>query len=201
MQRGNLPEGFELKGDHAIFNIALDSNLLDGKLASVNRDPRKARLKPDAYVALVEETGPQCKHIKPGDRVVLERWEWLQFNVDEERIIGKERDVLILSGTNPAPGVIVFKILPVDKKPLLTLPYESYAEKKRGYYFGEVIAINPESINLPEGAEDDMPRIGDGIYIDKYERDQWKLGADKVVFKWDNPHSNKFSFTKVLLRK
>ena len=173
---------YRLAGKHYIANIAVDEKTLSG-LAIVDRDPRKWRFPPDAYVGRIEETGPLCKLVKPGDVATIQRWTWLQLDLDDERICGGEDHILLVNGV-PVNAVVVVKLIPQikPKTAALILPGAEKQEKKYSYYNGEIISTSVSAVKL-----------GDKVWLKKGDRDQWKLGADKLVFRWDNPESDPFS--------
>ena len=175
------PDSFKLYGDHFICNIVLDENL-PGGLISVNRDPRKRRKKLDAYVARVERIGPSCKSIKPGDKIVVERFDWLQYDLDDERIIARETDVLILASDIPAKGVFVLKEINAlqekAEKSSLYIPEEGFISKmEREIYFGKVIFSNEAKLNS------EVIESGQFIWVRKSERNQFRLGKDLIVIR------------------
>ena len=173
---------FQLYGDHFICNISLDENL-PGGLIGVNRDPRKQKHKPDTYVARVERVSSSCKLVKPGEKIVIERFDWLQYDLDEERIIARETDVVILGDDKPAPGIAVLgeltKIEEVNS--LLYIPDASIQTEKqeRNYIYGQVIHSA-----VPAGKTYDALKVGDFVWMYKRDRDQWRLGKTLIIFRF-----------------
>lgn len=164
-----LPENFRLHRDHLCVNISLPEN--DNGIINLNRDPRKQRIKPDVYVGVVEDVGPGCAMVKVGDKVCLERWEYGQWNVDDQRLIAREIDILVLGEKEPAPGVVVMKLLNQQVKTNLTLP-QNAQPKKASYYCGIVQC---------SGNPDVEP--GEIVYVPRREDFQYRLGADRLVFR------------------
>jgi len=173
------PDEFRLYGDHFICNIALGENL-PGGLVAVERDPRKLRKKPDAYVARVERCADGCKIVKPGHKIVIERFEWLQYDLDDERIIARETDVLILGSDEPAPGVFVIKqpnrAEEYKKRNNLYIPDSMHIETvEKEIYHGKVLFSNEVNLN----GEEIKP--GQLVWVRKSERNQFRLGKDLIV--------------------
>lgn len=189
MSVGRLPEGFKLFGDKIRVNIALPEFSESGIWRSLKeRDPRLWRIKPDAYKGVVEDVGPNCKYLEVGDIVSIERWEWLQMNVDGERILGREGEVLTRKrGADEfvMPGVSVMKIFSMNKTTPLVLP-EGFWQPKEDYdcFYGEVIASNPDGVKMT--ADDYYPVVGDKLLLRKWENYQWKLGQDLLIFRPDH---------------
>lgn len=171
-------ENFKLLGDHFICNIALPENDASG-LARVYRDPRFLRVKPDAYVGIVESKGPGCRYVQEGQKVVLKRWVYNQHDVDEERIVARERELLILNDTTPAPGVAVMKIKPFQPSAGVLIP-QTLKPKKPSCYEGEVIASN---MQVKWGDEVRRIRPKDILWVERRERDQFFLTENILVFK------------------
>lgn len=165
-----LPNDFQLDGDHLIVNIALPENLPAG-LVAVNRDPRKAEYKPDAYVGIVEHIGPDCTLVAVGDKVVFERWEYSQHDIDEERIMIRQVDVLVLKGEQPAPGIIAIQVLDTDVKTDLVVP-DTIQEAPSKYWFGRVTATGSESVE-----------VGQLVWAMKMDSYQYRLAKHTVVFR------------------
>lgn len=164
-----LPEGFQLDGDFLIVNIALPENL--GGLAVVNRDPRKAQSKPDVYVGVVGSIGPECELVEVGDKIVFERWEYSQHDVDEERVLIREVDVLILKNEQPAPGIVAMQILDEDVKTDLVVP-DTVAIPILKYWFGRVVATGSNAVE-----------IGQFVWARKMDSYQYRRAQHTVIFK------------------
>lgn len=169
---GCLPPKFRLANDYFIANIALPETDEATGLERPNRDPRKMRIKPDAYAATVEHTGPDCT-LKPGDRIVVERMEWIQTNVDDERIIAPERDVLVVNG-KPVRGASVVETEDLEKPRTTSLEIFEYRPVKREYVFGRIVATDSERF-----------KVGDAVWLAKSERNQWGLGGKGMIFRDD----------------
>lgn len=165
-----LPTNFVLDGDHLVVHIAIPENS-PGGLAVVNRDPRKQEYKPDAYVGIVEKVGPDCELVAPGDKIVFERWEYSQHDVDEERILIREVDVLILGDKQPAPGIVAIQVLDVDVKTDLVVP-DTVREAPSKYWFGRCTASGSESV-----------QPGQFVWARKMDSYQYRLAKYTVVFR------------------
>lgn len=160
---------FKLYGRHFIVNIALPEN--QGGILNLNRDPRKQRLKPDVYVGIVEEVGPDCQYLEVGQKICLERWEYQQQDIDDERIIADEVDVLVLGDTLPAPGCVVIKLIDQTPKTSLVIS-QALRPPKPTYYCGLV-----QCSGVPQVER------GEIIYIPRKDDFQYRLGADRLVFR------------------
>lgn len=166
-----------LNSDHFLANIALDENL-PGGLTAVMRDPRKQRVKPAAYVGKIEEVAATCRLVKPGDKVVFERWDYDQFDVDDERIIARENQLLILDGETPAPGVIVFKLVDQSTpKTTLALP-PGVDHKKLNTYCGMVLA-----------SAVDKYEPGEMLWFQKGDMGQFMYADGRMAFR-DNGYAD-----------
>lgn len=165
-----------LFSDHFLLNIAMDENL-PGGLTAVERDPRKFRIKLSAYVGRVEEVAPTCKLVKVGDKVVVERWEYDQLDIDDERIIAREDQLLILGNQTPAPGVIIFKLFD-QTKPVtnLTLP-ETLSLPEPMSYSGMVMASAREAYEP-----------GEILWFQKSDKGQFRYGDNMMAFR-DNGYA------------
>ena len=175
MPIGCLPENFKLTGKNFLANIAMPPVDSATGLTGTMRDPRKMRLKPDAYMAIVEQVGDKCKKVRVGDRIVVERWTWLQLDVDEERILASEKDVLILNDDTPNDGISVIEMIQDQKMKSENLQLEHIREGEKQYIFGKIV-------NCPSG----IFKQGDLVWLAKYDRNQWQLGKNRFVFKEDN---------------
>ena len=181
---------FKLAGKHYIADIAIDDKT-PGGLQVVERNPRKWRIPPDAYVGIIEEVGPRCELVKVGDRATIERWTWLQLDIDDDRILGSEDHVLLVNGA-PVNGVLVGILIPDHEKKSrdIILPFEENKEKLFSYYHVKIIATSVKDVE-----------VDDELWIKKYDRDQWKLGKNKLVFRWDDPEKNQMSNIMLLKKK
>lgn len=165
--------GFDLYGRHFLINIALPEVAQAG-LVSVSRDPRKHRIKPACYVGTVEEVGPRCTMVKPGDRIVVERWTYQQYDVDEERLIAREDQVIVLANDTPAPNVMVLRLIQDNQvKSSLYIP-DTHEPLKTPYYHGEIIATNAH----PEYGE-----VGEEIFCEAYDYGQFHDGKGRLFFR------------------
>ena len=176
----NSIDRFTPKGDHFICNIAMEENLPGGLLSVAEKDPRKLINKPDAYVGRVERVSERCKLVRPGDKIVVERLDWLQHNVDDERIIAREVDVIIINHDVPAPGVAVLRRIDEEKvriKSLNLLPAikASSSSREREYIYGEILHSN---------IDDYKP--GNEAWILKSDGNQWNLTKNIIVFRPDD---------------
>lgn len=170
-----------LTGSHFLVNIALPEFDSSG-IKVVNRDPRKARIKPSCYVGKIEEVGPRCSYAKVGDTVVFERWQWQQMDVDDERMVVREKDLIVFGESLPMPGVLVINLEDHETpRTTIALPSLNYTPKPRPYYCGVVerLPLNIDFIRV-EGVE---IRVGDKIYIEKYEVGQYRDGQGRLFFR------------------
>ncbi len=165
-------EDWTLSGDHFCINIAAPENLANG-LINPNRDPRKQRKKPDVYIGKVEEVSPRCRLVKVGDTVVVERWEWQQMNLDDERLVARERDLLVLDSDIPAPGIMVLQLAVEKVKTELIVP-DTYQAPKSMTYHGKVIATNA---NLGYG------EVGEEVYVEASDYGQFRDGQGRLYFR------------------
>lgn len=177
-----LPEKFELAGTHFIINIAQEENHPVTGLINVSRDPRKSRRAPDCYVGVVEAAGPECKIVQVGHKVVIERWIYSQVDVDDERLIAQERDVLILDDGNPAEGVIAVMLEDQKRRVDLTLPEMGGYQKPKPYYFGKLLV--PDTLQI---AEDEVVKCGEYVWILRMEHSQYRLGENCLVMRMVDP--------------
>jgi co-chaperonin GroES (HSP10) len=168
-----IPENFRLLGHHFIGNVISPLKKEERGLIIPDSDPRKSRMKPDAFPIRIDEVGPRCTLVKEGDIVVIERWMWKQYNIDNERMIAHEADLLILNDSVPAPGVIVVKIIEDIPKTGLALP-QSYKPKNPGYIHGLVTHSNYKDC-----------QVGWEIWVEKIDHNQFLLGKDKLIFRID----------------
>jgi len=165
-----LPERYKLFGKHYIANISVDSRTASG-LQVLSTDPRKWRFQPDAYVGKIEEVGPRCELVKPGDLATIERWRWLQLDLDDERICGSESHLLLVNGV-PCPGILVIELVSSKLEDQKIILPQTYRKPKSRYFFGRIIATGDEDFKLD-----------DFLWIQKADRDQWKLDEDKIIFR------------------
>ncbi len=161
---------FKLLGDHCLVNIASKEETKG--LTVLSSDPRKWRIKPDAYVGTVEEVGTRCSLVQPGDKVVIERWEYKQFNVDDERIIGNASQIMIVN-EKPAPGVVVMHLVNQLPKTNLVLPENviKREKKKSLLYCGRVLASASKTVSP-----------GDVAWVERRERHQYQMADGRFVF-------------------
>lgn len=190
-----MKNGLKLVTDHFLLNVALPEYSSPG-IVNLIRDPRKLDMKPDAYVGVVEETSDSCKLVKVGDKVVVERWEYGQWDYDEERIIAREVDLLVLEGEQPAPGVTAIQVLETTKKTDLVLPQNVRPEETK-YHFGKVTAVSLKSNELDGKPSFD---VGDFIYVMKSDY-QYRLGQHTVVFRIRKDVYNQISDTVPMVLK
>lgn len=167
-----LKEGAEynLVSRHFVVNIALPATTPDGILV-MNRDPRKQRIKPATYKGIVEEAAADCKFVKAGDEVVLERWSWQQLDVDNERLVAREREVLVVNN-QPAPNVMVLELIQKPPSQTLYVP-DSYRPPKPLYYHGKILATN---------ANEYFGLIGEELFIEAHGEGQFNNGAGLLFF-------------------
>jgi hypothetical protein len=161
----------ELAGDHFLANIALDEKI-DGRIVAVQRDPRKARIKPAAYVGVIEEVGAGCRLVKPGDRVVIERWTYEQVDVDDERLVARERDLLILNDSAPAPHVLVLQIID-DKGPMTTLALPDSCQ----------VRVLPSYCGMVVASSDRFAEPGEILWVEKSDMGQFSYGNGLMAFR------------------
>lgn len=166
-----LDSRFDLVGDHFVANISLPENH-PGGLSVVERDPRKQDEKPDCYVGIVEAVGPDCRFLKVGDKVVFERWEYTQLDMDEERLIAREIDLVVMPDEKPAPNAVAFQILDdrQAKYKELILPEMALAGLDVGYHFGKVTGSG--CVDMSEG---------DFVWVMKMDSNQFRVGRHTVV--------------------
>jgi len=177
---------YKLFGKHFIANIAVESKKASGIEVQSERDPRKWRLPPDSFSATIEEVGSGCTMVKPGDQASIERWQYLQLDLDDERIVAEEKHVLAVNG-RPVNGVVVMSLSEEVQRERggVILPEDGVlkAMKRSSYYEGIVTATSL-----------DFPPKGATLWVKKSERDQWKSGdGKKLIFRWDEPDKDPFS--------
>lgn len=166
-----LDPRFELSGDHFLGNIQLPENT-SGGLVAIERDPRRLENKPDCYVAVVEKVGPDCTFVKPGDKIVLERWEYEQFDVDESRLVAREIDGLIFQDEKPAPNTFALQVLNrhLQKyREKLIIPEAVFADPER-WFFGKVSSSSYSEVE-----------VGNFVWVSKMDSGQFNLGEFTVV--------------------
>lgn len=168
----------KIHGRNFLVNIALPENLPSG-LVNVSRDPRKQSRKPDVYVGVVEEVGGACFLVKPGDKISFKRWEWRQMDVDDERVVTNERELVILDGSVPAPGMIVVKVLENKIVTSLVLPQGDIKQEAMPSIKGEIIAFSPWAL----GYMKEYVQIGKILFFQKSRDDQWRYPDGKMVLK------------------
>lgn len=158
-------EGKTLAGDHFKANIAFEENHPSG-LVLFNRDPRRGKKKPDAYAGVVLDASPNCKYAKIGDNIVFERWDWQQFDLDDEKIIARERELIIVND-EPVPGYIIFQLEDLSpEKTKLIVPH-TYEKPTAKTLAGKVLASGVESVLVGENyifqrSDDYQFHYGDG---------------------------------------
>lgn len=167
-----------LVSDRFVVNVSLPEETRGG-LAMVNRDPRKVRKKPPCYRGVIEEVGPGVTYIEVGKSCVFERWEPKQADLDSERIIARERDILIYDGI-PAPGVIVIDLMEDNQiKTSLFLP-QGHSLPPKTYHHGKVVASSSR-----EAAEGDIVWIENyhsGQFVDDNHRLYYRAGSVGKIF-------------------
>ena len=167
-----LEKDFKVDGRHFIANIYLSAMdpVTDMIRPDSHRDPRKLRIKPKVYRGVIEEAGDLCKEIKKGDEVLIERWDYIQINVDEQRILCHEKDVLVVSN-KPLTGVAVLGLIEDQKPKSESLNLDPVEELDKEYYFGQVLV------------DTDRFKKSDYLWLAKLERDQFKMGENILIFR------------------
>ena len=174
-----------LYGVHFVVNISQEQK--KSGLTLLSSDPRQWRDKPDAYSGIVEEVGPKCVYVKAGDRVLIERWVYKQFDLDEERLVAKEHQVLVFQKKigvekygpeTPTKGVVVMQIAKSSLKAELTesrivVPDDvrREREKKRRVFMGKVLMSASEEA-----------KIGELLWVEKRERYQYRTPDGRLIF-------------------
>lgn len=141
-------DGFGLGGDHFRANIGMPENHPSG-LIMFNRDPRNGKKKPDAYAGIVLDVSPGCSTVKIGDNVVFERWEWQQYDVDNEQIVARERDLIIVNN-EPMPGYLIFRLEDLSPERTKLIVPHTYEKPKSPSLAGQVVASGVRDINIGE---------------------------------------------------
>jgi len=167
----------KLVGRHFLARISLPENF-DSGLLNVQRDPRKQKRRPAAYAGEVEEVGSGCFLVKPGDKIVFRRWDWGQFDADDERIVAEEDDLLIMNDEIPAPGVIVMNLLDQTLKTDLALP-QNLRLPKLPSLKGEVIAFSPYRMGELKG----LVEKGKMLIFQRSDTNQWSYGDGRIAIK------------------
>jgi hypothetical protein len=165
-----------LIGTKIIVNIMVKSPTK--VLTMAESDPRKWRMKPDAYIGTVEKVGPACEYVAPGDRVVVERWEYKQADWDDQRIIADETQVLVCQKPDgkeaPLPGVVVMDLINhvITKAPII-VPGRviEHQRKKQTVYYGRVTATGSRTV-----------QVGQYIWVEKRERHQYRYADGRFSF-------------------
>lgn len=171
---------WSLYGEHFVVNISQEQK--KAGLTLFSSDPRKWREKPDAYPGVVEETGPYCVYVEKGDRVLVERWVYKQFDFDEERLIAKENQVLLFQKKiainkfgpeTPTNGVVVLQLAKSELKTPLIVPerVRRAQEKKRQVYMGKVLMSASKEAKVDEI-----------IWVEKRERYQYRTPDGRLIF-------------------
>ena len=167
-----LEDDFVVDGRYFILNIALPKTDPQTGLTrpEYQRDPRWHRIKPAVYKGIVEDIGDLCAHIKKGDTAFVERWDYLQINVDEERILVSEKDLVIVN-SKPLPGISLLGLIEDQKPKSNLLNMDTVEEKEKEYYFGQILASGGTF------------KKSEYLWINKLDRDQWKLLPGVLVFR------------------
>ena len=175
-----MPEGLTLNADWLIVKIALSKEV--GGLVMLNTDPRKQRRKPDAYVGEVIETGPRCIYVKVGDRVVFQRWEFSQFDLNEEDIMIRELDLLTIND-RCAPEYMAVQVYDPFRTTQVILSDEvKHSMDDSKTLFGKVISIGVQTKN----EETKEIQEGDFIWFNKFDY-QFRIGSgNTIVIRNDN---------------
>lgn len=176
--------GYKLSGKHFLANIAVDEKTAGG-ITVPNRNPRKWRLPPDAYIGKVIEVGPLCELIKVGDIVTIQRWAWIQLDVDDEVLEAHEEHVLLVNGI-PVNDIVAMEIeMDSIKAPqgLIVPDLDTSYEKK--------LFVSMRGIVIKSSAKE--LESGDRMWIKKANENQWKLGKNKLIFRWDDPNRDQMS--------
>lgn len=139
---------YTLSGDHFIASILLPEDHSSG-IKLFNRDPRNVKKKPDAYAGKILEASSSCELVKVGDNVVFERWEWQQFNLDDARIVARERELIVIND-QPAPGYIVFQLEDLNKPKINIILPDTIEKPKPHFLSGKVVASGVKDINIGE---------------------------------------------------
>jgi len=172
----HLTGEMELIGRKFVANLTVRPKTQMDGIKMLDSDPRKWRLKPSAYDAVVEEVGPGCTLIQPGDQIVVERWEYKQADWDDERIIADESQVLIVRRNGketPTPGVVVMQIRRQDRPSTLIIPehIRDKQRKKQTIYFGRVLASNSV-----------ICEVGEFLWVEKRDRHQFTYPDGRFIF-------------------
>jgi len=170
-----MPEGFKLIGRKFVVNISRPSEAAG--ITVINRDPRKERYIPDAFPGVVEEVSEGCQLVRPGDRVVVQRFKWTQMDLDDQRLIASEKHLLIFGENLAAPGVCVMQLSKyvTQEQDLKLIVPDSVIEKKKrktSYYYGRVISSGIFDI------EPDML-----LWVEKRETGQYFLNPEVLIFR------------------
>lgn len=173
----NWPENARLFGDHFIADILKAAP--EQAITIINKDPRAQRNKPDAFPVVVEQVGPTCEMVKPGDTIVIERWQWAQHEIGEGRFIAREREVLVMANSVPAPFVIVVDVIDEEKKPLGIVMPQTVVSPPRKYIHGRI----SRSGYFPEEMRSTY-REGNEIWFEKHEIGQYRF-ENKVIWRVD----------------
>jgi hypothetical protein len=160
-----------------LINVALPENSPAG-LFLLERDPRKQRKKPDAYTGIVEEVAPGCVFVSPGDKIFFQRWEYTQENIDDERLIASEDELIVLQGERPAPGIIIIKLEDELPETELALP-DTLRPKSRPSYNGQVICHSNHGMGELEG----LAAPGKWLIFQKSDSYQWRYGNGLVAIR------------------
>lgn len=143
-----LLDGYSLGGDYFKASIALEGNHPSG-ITLLNKDPRSGKKKPDAYAGIILDVSSNCKLLKIGDNVVFERWDWQQFDLNEEQIAARERDLIVVND-EPVAGYIIFQIEDLNKKKTDLIIPQTIEKQKTATLFGKVVASGVKDVNVGE---------------------------------------------------
>lgn len=170
----------QLVGTKCVINISSEPQR--SNLTVLSTDPRKWRIKPDAYTGVVEEVGPECDVIQPGDRVVVERWQYKQTDIDDERIFADESQVLVYQKKNKdgtfgeetcMVGVVVMRLISQLPKTQLTLPDDvlQRQKKKTFLHMGRITNSGSKTV-----------KVGEIAWVERRERHQYLTGDGRLMF-------------------
>lgn len=162
-----------LAGDHFLADIALSSHSKAGIILP-ERDPRRQKKKPDAYAGKILDVSPWCERVKKDDLVVFERWDWQQEDARNERIIARERDLIIVN-EKPCSDYIIFQLedLSYIRPTLSQLIPQTMEKSKPAALAGVVISSSVDGYN--EGERYIFQ------YMDSY---QFHYGDGRVAFRY-----------------
>lgn len=175
-----------LAGDHFLVKLAIPEKTESGLvIPDSTRDYRKKRDKPDAYAGIVLDVSPGCDWAKIGDNVVYERWSWQQFSLDSERMIARERDLIIIN-EQPVNGYIIFDL--EDLSPIkanIALP-QTLERPKPQVLSGKVVASGVRDINS-----------GENYIFQRMDSYQFHYGDGRMAFRVNKGADILASYEKV----